>query len=78
VGSGGDRKSESLADAENSSFSGTLIFVHYLGEYMENDTKKELEEDKKTAPVSEKKEEASSKKRDNPNKKTSVWTSLFG
>ncbi|KAK8791533.1 hypothetical protein WA588_001538 [Blastocystis sp. NMH] len=38
---------------------------------MENDTKKELEEDKKTAPVSEKKEEASSKKRDNPNKKTS-------
>ena len=46
--------------------------------YMENDTKKELEEDKKTAPVSEKKEEASSKKRDNPNKKTSVWTSLLG
>lgn len=44
---------------------------------MENDTKKELEEEKKTAPVSEKKEEASSKKRDTPNKKTSVCTSLL-
>ena len=52
--------------------------MHYLGEYMENDTKKELDEDKKTAPVSEKKEEASSKKRDNPNKKASVWTLWFG